>query len=116
MDESYYYVATPFARYPAGHRAAYAMACRVTADLARAGIPVLSPIAHGQGLAEHGGIGPTDHDVWMTINAPLMRMARGMIVVMADGWKESRGVTEEIAVFQAASKPGDVPASLVPAQ
>lgn len=105
MNMSYWYIATPYAKYVHGLDAAHRLACFITGELARSGFPVFSPIAHGQGLADFGGIAPTDHDVWMTINGPLMAAAHGLVVVTAESWGESRGIAAEIEAFERARKP-----------
>ena len=74
----YYYIATPYSLFAGGREAAFRMSCRVTADLMRAGVPCFSPMMDG---------------------------AKGLIVVKAPGYLESRGVQAEIAVFVAAEKP-----------
>lgn len=102
---SYWYLATPYSRYPLGRRAAFEMACRVAAHLLRAGVPVFSPIAHSHPIAERGDIDPADHAFWMRADRPMMEAARGLIVFKAVGYLESRGVQQEMATFLAAGKP-----------
>ena len=97
---TYWYIATPFTKYPHGHEAAYRLACVETARLLRAGIPCLSPIAHGFGLHAHGGLPVVDAVLWHRVNLPLMMGAAGCIVIMAEGWAESSGVAEEINWFR----------------
>ena len=114
----FWYLATPYSGYPDGIEAAFALACRETALLIRAGVPVFSPIAHSHSVAIHGGIDPRDHSIWIPADQPFMNAARGLIVLMAEGWTESAGVRAEIAIFRAAAKPtfymapGIVPAGL----
>jgi hypothetical protein len=102
---SYWYLATPYTLYPLGREEAFKMACRVTADLLRAGVPVFSPITHTHPISIHGRIDPTDHDIWMRADQPMMDAARGMIVFKAAGWSESKGVQIEIDTFRSAGKP-----------
>ena len=87
---TYWYVATPFTKYPHGHEAAYRLACVETARLLRAGIPCLSPIAHGFGLHAHGGLPVVDAVLWHRVNLPLMMGAAGCIVIMAPRREHSR--------------------------
>jgi hypothetical protein len=101
----FFYVATPFSLYSGGHEAAWRMACRVTAELLRAGVPAFSPIAHSYPVALHGGIEQTDLAFWLGADRPMMDAAKSLIVVQAAGYIESRGVQAEIAVFVAAGKP-----------
>jgi hypothetical protein len=116
---SYWYMATPYSRYPDGIDEAYKQACRQTAILFEALIPVFCPIAHCHGVAIFGGMDPLDHTIWMPADKPLMAAARGLIVCMLEGWETSYGVAEEIKYFLHANKkivymePGQVPDVLV---
>lgn len=118
---SFWYLATPYSKYPAGIEAAFVLAAENTAHLIRAGVPVYSPIAHTHPIAVHGGIDPLDHSIWLPADAPLMAAASGLIVLTAETWEVSYGISVEIAAFKAAGKPilymapGIVPAELVPA-
>jgi hypothetical protein len=101
----YWYLATPYTRYPAGIEAAFIAASRAAADLVRLGIGVFSPIAHTHPVGVHGGIDPLDLDLWLKVDAPLMNAAHGLIVFKLDSWEESRGVAHEVDVFGRAGKP-----------
>lgn len=102
---SYLYLATAYTKYEGGIEAAYVLACRLTANLMQAGIPVFSPIAHSHGVALHGKIDALDHDIWMKNDAPMMAASCGLVVYTCKGWDESRGVRAEIDVFIGAAKP-----------
>lgn len=101
----YFYLASPYSKYPHGLGAAHRLACGNAALLVIAGVKVYSPIAHTHPVAIHGGIDPCDHTIWLPADAPFMHHAFGLIVLRAQGWAESRGVTEEIVVFEQARKP-----------
>lgn len=103
---TYFYLATPYTKFPAGHEAAFQMAARLTARLMLNGVKVFSPIAHSHPIARF--MAPervTDHDMWMAMDEPLMNAASGMIVVTAESWEASKGMQEEIKRFTAAGKP-----------
>jgi len=102
---SYWYLATPYSRAPMGHAAAYETACALAARLIRAGMPVLSPIAHSHGIAAHGNLPAVDDGFWARADAPLLDAARGLVVAQIPGWDASTGVAHEIAVCQGAGKP-----------
>lgn len=102
---AYWYVGTPYSKYPAGLEAAFVMACRETARLAMQGVPVYSPIAHSHPISKHLEVSPTDHDFWVTFDKPMVDNAGGLIVVMAEGWNSSRGLLHEISEFQLVGKP-----------
>lgn len=104
-DGQFFYVGTPYSKYPHGLEAAFEMACQATAYLGEAGVPVYSPIAHTHPISRHVSVSPTDHEFWVRFDAPLVRAAAGLIVVMAEGWNQSRGLTHEIEEFQRVGKP-----------
>src|SRR5690349_3193682 len=104
ISGGFYYVATPYSKYPHGLEAAFHEACRVTAKLLRDGERVYCPIAHTHPVATAGDIDPLDHELWLAADRPLMDAATGLIVVKMPGWQDSRGVAAEIEVFRAAGK------------
>lgn len=114
-----WYLATPYTKYPDGLGAAHHLACWQTSLLVRAGVSVFSPIAHSHMVAMIGGIDPRNHDVWLPICAPFMTLCRGIIVLQADGWRQSYGMAHETAEFARMGKPqidmlpGVVPEGLV---
>jgi hypothetical protein len=105
MTLDFYYLATPYSKYPGGLEEAFKLACRATADLIRAGIRVYSPIAHTHPVAIHGEIDPYDHGIWLPADAPFMHHACGMIVLRAESWEKSYGIKCEIEEFTKAGKP-----------
>lgn len=117
---SFYYLASPYSLYNGGIEAAYIEACKQTAILIRAGVPVLSPIAATHGPAIYGKINPKDHSIWLPLDRHYMEAAKGLIVCMMDGWNESLGMAYEIDYFERARKPivymlpGAVPECFVP--
>jgi len=121
IGQSYWYLATPYSKYPGGLDAAFVLAAKGAAACVRAGVPVFSPITHTHPVAIHGGIDPYDHAIWLPADAPLMRQARGLIVLTAEGWRESYGIGVEIAEFERLVRPihymapFDVPAGLLSA-
>jgi hypothetical protein len=116
---SLWYCASPYSRYPGGIQRAYEDVSREAALLIKAGLRVYCPIAMTHSLALEGGIDPFAHELWMACDRPMMHAAKGLIVVMLEGWEDSRGVKEEIAYFRSAKKPihymtpGEVPQALL---
>ena len=102
---TFYYLATPYSKYPWGLEEAYRFACRQAAMLAQANVPVFSPIAFTHGIAIHGGISPMNHEFWMKFDEPFMAMAHSLIVVKAPTWEASRGIAVEVATFVESGKP-----------
>jgi hypothetical protein len=102
---SYFYVGSPYSRYPGGIEAAYREICRVMTHFARAGIPAFSPIAHCYPIAMAGGIDPLDHRIWPPFCEPVMTGAKGLVVVKMATWEDSYGLRQEIRCFESARKP-----------
>lgn len=103
--EGFWYLATPYSKYPAGLEFACAHACNAAGQLLAAGVHVYSPIAHTHPIALHGGLDPFSHDMFLPLDEKIMQHARGALVVMMPGWKASKGVMWEIEYFAKAVKP-----------
>lgn len=101
----YWYLATPYSKFPGGIEAGFIAACKATAKLIAAGVRVYSPIAHTHPIAIHGGIDPLDHSIWLPADKPFMDAAFGLLVAKLDTWDRSYGIGEEIAAFTRAAKP-----------
>jgi hypothetical protein len=104
-ESGYWYLATPYSKYAKGIWEAFEESCRAAAWLIRQGISVYCPIAHTHPVALHGGIDPLDHQIWIPVDAPIMAGASGLIVCMMDGWEDSYGIAQEIAMFGLMAKP-----------
>lgn len=102
---NYWYLATPYSKYPAGIVGAWKEACRAAAHCIRGGRAVYCPIAHTHPIAIEGGIDPFDHGVWLPADEPLMRSAAGLLIAKMDGWEQSYGISKEIEIFQQMGKP-----------
>lgn len=102
---SFFYVATPYSKYPLGLEVAFRDACRETALLIAAKIPAFSPIAHSHPIAKYSGMDALDHSIWLPADKPMMDAACGIVVVMMDGWGDSVGIEHEVAAFAKAGKP-----------
>ena len=99
------YLASPYTKYKYGIWPAYKEAARIAGLLTKQGYQVYSPIAHSHPLAVYGGIDPLDREIWKRVDAPFLVMCSECLVAMMDGWRESAGVTFEIAEFERAGKP-----------
>jgi hypothetical protein len=103
---TYWYMASPYSKYPLGRETAYIDACREVAVLLNAGVHCLSPIAATHGAAIHGDIDPDiSNPMWMKLDRAFADAAHGLIVSKLDGWDESVGVATEIGWFRMAGKP-----------
>lgn len=101
----YWYLGSPYSKFPRGLDAACECVCKAAAQLIRAGVPVFSPIAHSHAVAEAGDIDALDHAIWLPADEPLMKAAGGLIVLMMDTWEVSFGLSREIKHFIEAGKP-----------
>jgi hypothetical protein len=103
MTNGFWYLATPYAKYPDGPIAAFEEAAKQAGILARAGICIFCPITHSHPIHLH--VNPIDaHRFWLDFDRPFMAAAKGLIVCQLTGWHESRGIREEIDYFVDAGK------------
>ena len=112
----FWYLGSPYSKYPGGRAMAHMEVCRNVALLIKAGVHVYSPIAHTHPVAEFGNINPFDHDIWLPADQPLMDAAKGLIVLQLDGWDNSFGLQCELDEFTQRPvvymEPGVVPEGL----
>ncbi len=105
MNDGYWYLATPYSKYPGGLDAAFNAACKVAAKLIGKGELIYSPIAHTHPIASKSWLDPSDHDIWLRLDEPLMHGAKGIIVAKLPTWEISFGVAFEIDWFTKAGRP-----------
>jgi nucleoside 2-deoxyribosyltransferase len=89
------YLASPYSHPDAAvrqHR--FEEACRAAAALLRAGVSVLSPIAHSHPIAKYGM--PTSWDYWSRLDREYLAHSDVLAVLTLPGWRESVGVQAEI--------------------
>ena len=98
---AFWYLASPYSKYPLGITAAHFHVCQQAALLIRSGVPVYSPIAHMHPIAQFGDIDPFDHDIWLPVDRHMMDAAGGLIVLKMEGWSRSYGMAEEMKHFAA---------------
>jgi len=92
----YWYLASPYEAHPSGLQIAYESAVDALATLLPAGVVAVSPIVLGHPVAIMGNIDATDHATWLPLNTALMDAARGLIVLKAPGWAQSKGLRHEL--------------------
>lgn len=105
IDGGFWYLATPYSKYPPGLEWAFAHAANAAGQLLAAGVHIYCPIAHTHPVALHGGLDPYSHEIFMPLDEAIMKHAHGVLVVKMPSWKTSYGVTVEIEHFKAAGKP-----------
>ena len=101
----YWYLATPYTKYPGGLEVAYRDASIQAAMLIEAGIYVFCPIAHSHPIAVHGGLPTCDHKLWLAFDECMMSCAQGMIQCRLEGWDQSYGMDFEKRWFERLGKP-----------
>jgi hypothetical protein len=99
------YLATVYSKHKLGLEAAFIEASKLAARLLVSGIKVYSPIAHTHPLAYYGGLDLLDLSIWLPFDEAMMERADVLIVAHMEGWRESKGITHEIAFFERAEKP-----------
>ena len=91
------YLAIPYTHEdPAVMDARAAVADHVAALLTDIGYQVYSPISGWHHIAKKYSL-PTDHEYWTRLNHRMMLNSDRVLVIMLYGWKESKGVQDEIA-------------------
>lgn len=98
------YLASPYSHAsPEVRQQRFEAACAAAAELMLRGKKVFAPIAYTHPLESHTG--PQSHDWWMGQDYPFLIVANELIVLMMDGWEDSKGVAEEIRVCTLLGKP-----------
>lgn len=94
-----WYMASPYAAHPRGFNQAFIIASRVAYDLTiNRGLLVYSPVAHFHPIFTYGGTAPHDanYDKVRDLMEGFMNKCDGIIVVKAEGWEKSYGMSKEI--------------------
>lgn len=94
------YIAIPYRNNP---EYSFEIVNFVSAELMKKGYIVFSPISHSHpiGLVMNKRF---DHDFWMNQDLPFLKFCDELVVICIDGWKESKGVQEEIAMAKLLKK------------
>lgn len=104
-SRGFYYLATPYSKYEGGIERAFEDTCRVAGALTAVGVCVYSPIAHAHPVATHGLLDHFDHNLWLPLDERMMDSAVACLVADMPGWRDSYGVSHEIAYFRKHGKP-----------
>jgi hypothetical protein len=79
----------------------FIMAHHFTVQMLRLSKPVFSPIVYGKEMeSQLGG----DFRSWQALNDAMVRVCEMFLVLRIDGWKDSEGVTHEIALAKKLGK------------
>lgn len=98
---SFYYLASPYARYIDGRKKAFEEVVGYASILIQMGVTVHSPIAHNHPISEQCDLSQTDHDFWMAVDLPMVRASSGVLIAPMAGWRLSKGIASEIAEAKA---------------
>jgi hypothetical protein len=89
------YMASPYSHPdPVVMETRFHFAAHAAAYLMRRGLLIFSPITHSHPIAQYGL--PKDFTFWKQYDEAFMDACWGIVVLMIDGWRESKGVTAEI--------------------
>lgn len=102
---SYFYLATPYTRYPNGQEQAFKDAAQQAALLVLAGVPTFCPIAHSHPMVPYVPMNKDNHDTWLILDNAFMDAAYGMILCQMEGWDQSFGIAHEVEYMRAKHKP-----------
>jgi hypothetical protein len=100
----FYYLASPYSKYPGGPDRACADVCLLAARMFMAGVSVFSPIAHTHAIAVAGDLAG-HFEQWAAFDEAMIAASEGVIVAMMQGWRESSGIAAEIEIAQRLGKP-----------
>jgi len=100
-----YYIATPYFHIQEEIRTnRYKIAVQVAGVLLQNNIHCFSPIAHNHHIALQYEL-PKGWDFWGPYDEQILKRCNGIIIVMADGWVESKGIAAEVVMAQDYSLP-----------
>lgn len=73
------------------------LADQIAAELMMRGLAVFSPITHGHEVTDHlSETHRISHNFWMEQCLPMVRRSDIFIILPQSGWRESRGLKDEI--------------------
>lgn len=91
------YLASPYSGTPAERMSRYHQALSFTERHLLRGKIIFSPIVYGHPFADSVG---TSAAAWKDFNAEMMDLASAFWVLTIPGWRESKGVQQEIATWE----------------
>lgn len=91
---------------PAVRQERFEAVCRAAAGLMVRGLVVFSPIAHTHHIALAGNL-PTGWDYWQKVDAAFLSACSRVVVLMLPGWRDSKGIAEELRLARVMGKPFD---------
>lgn len=104
FGRGYWYLASPFTKYPLGHEQAWLDVSRIKGELLLQNIYTYSPVCETWGTFKVCNL-PPDHKFWHGDNMTKILPALGIIVCKLQGYDESDGIADEVADFRSFGKP-----------
>lgn len=96
-EERFWYLCTPYSKYPEGLEVAYHKASEMLMYLEENGLFVYCPIVHSHTPAKYGSEGLAfNHAFWLNVDFKFIRISKGLIITKMEGWDKSYGIGEEI--------------------
>lgn len=96
MQQGLIYVASPYSHCdPYVRDMRYRMVRAYTSTLLAQGLPAFSPIVYGHTFTEAYKF-PINFEAWAGFNHTMLRASAEMHVLKLDGWRASRGITDEL--------------------
>lgn len=102
---SYWYLATPYSKYPQGEECAFHDAAVQAGFLLKNGIHIYCPIAHTHPI--HTRLMNFEHSYehYLALDKAIFLPCKGVIVCMLPSWKDSHGIGQEIGWAEELGKP-----------
>ena len=92
------YLASPYSSDdPRKRHERFRLACLVAGKLMLDGHHIFSPIAHTHPIAKFCDL-PKGYDFWEKYDRDILAKCGAVFVLAIDGWRESKGVTAELAI------------------
>lgn len=102
MSAGLLYLASPYSHPdPAVKERRFRDACRIAGRLMKAGHQVFAPIPHSHSIEQHFEDGQVEGMAfWLEQDFAVLQRCSKLVVLMLDGWEQSKGVAAEIAFAQ----------------
>ena len=98
MEKKIVYIAIPFSHTSEEvEKERYDIVTKLAALMCKDGEIVFSPITHSYPLQQVSDL-PNNWDYWGKHDRAFLEMSKKLVVVMAPGWEESKGVQAEIQI------------------
>jgi len=100
-EQGFEYLASPYShKDPDVMQTRFWCAVETSAELIRDGRNIFSPIAHSHEMGLILG-DSCNHDLWLRVDLAMLAKAKKLVVLRLEGWEQSFGVQQEIALAEA---------------